>query len=182
MNPTAERHIDRVVAIEGGYVDDPKDSGGATIFGITERVARAYGYGGPMRDMPRSTAKDIYKELYWDTVAGDELAKLSDPVAWEMFDSAVNVGPERAGTWLQRSLNVLNDGERWYADIPVDGRVGKLTVAALRDYLKRRGNEGENVLLRALNSLQGEFYINLAEVRPKDQRFIYGWLKNRVEM
>lgn len=65
--------IDKILVLEGGYVDDPADSGGATNFGITERVARANGYTGHMRDLPRSKAAHIYAEKYWRSVHGDEL-------------------------------------------------------------------------------------------------------------
>jgi lysozyme family protein len=51
---TIESLIDDVLAREGGYVDHPDDRGGATNFGITERVARASGYDGPMRELPRA--------------------------------------------------------------------------------------------------------------------------------
>ena len=39
---------------------------------------------------------------------------------------------------------------------------------------------GEHVMLRALNCLQGAFYINLSRSRQKDETFLYGWLDNRV--
>jgi hypothetical protein len=56
-----------------------------------------------------------------------------------------------------------------------------MTIAALREYLSKRGPaDGAKVLLRALNALQGAFYIGLAESRPKDERFVYGWFFNRV--
>jgi hypothetical protein len=48
--------IDEVISREGGYVDHPADRGGPTMFGITEAVARANGYDGPMRNLPRATA------------------------------------------------------------------------------------------------------------------------------
>jgi len=40
--------INQIIDVEGGYVNDPSGSGGETNFGITEAVARAYGYAGAM--------------------------------------------------------------------------------------------------------------------------------------
>ena len=53
--------INHVIEIEGGYVDDPSDSGGETNYGITKAVARRYGYAGHMRDLPREVAYQIYE-------------------------------------------------------------------------------------------------------------------------
>ena len=62
-----------------------------------------------------------------------------------------------------------------------DGRVGPTTLAALDTFLKVRGRgSGETVLLRALEALQGERYLRLAERRPANEAFLYGWLANRV--
>lgn len=55
-----EKAFNHTVGVEGGYSDHPSDRGGKTMFGITEAVARSYGYSGDMRSMPISTAKDIY--------------------------------------------------------------------------------------------------------------------------
>lgn len=169
--------INEIIRVEGGYVNDSADSGGETNFGITEVVARANGYHGPMRDMPREVAFDIYVGKYWDAVRGDQLAALSEHVAEEVVDTAVNMGPGRAGTFLQRALNALNSSAELYQDLKVDGAIGLATLTALAAYLKQRN---ELVLSRALNCLQGSFYIELAERREKDERFVYGWLKNRV--
>lgn len=169
--------IDDIIRVEGGYVNDPADSGGETNFGITEEVARAFGYTGAMRDMPRATAFDIYAARYWDAVRGDELAALSEPVAFEVVDTGVNMGQARAVTFLQRSLNVLNVGGKLYPDLIVDGLAGPMTTNALRQYLDVRD---EGALLKALNCLQGAAYVELAERREKDERFVYGWLRNRV--
>lgn len=171
--------IDDILRVEGGYVNDPADSGGETNFGITEDVARAFGYTGDMRDMPRATAFDIYAARYWDAVRGDELAELSAAVAFEVVDTGVNMGQPRAVKFLQRALNVLNLGGRLYPDLSVDGLSGPMTIAALRQYLDTRD---EGALLKALNCLQGAAYIELAERREKDERFVYGWLRNRVEL
>lgn len=171
--------IDDIIRVEGGYVDDPEDSGGETNFGITEEVARAFGYTGAMRDMPRSVVWEIYARRYWDEVRGDELAALSGAVAFEVVDTGVNMGQARAVTFLQRALNVLNLGGKLYPDLKVDGLAGPMTTSALRQYLAVRE---ERALLKALNCLQGAAYVELAERREKDERFVYGWLRNRVAL
>lgn len=174
-----ERIINEIIRVEGGYINDPSDSGGETNFGITVAVARANGYNGAMQDLPRSVAFDIYSAKYWDAVKGDDLAKLSEHVAEEVVDTSVNMGPGRAGKFLQRALNVLNKRGSLYRDLTVDGAIGKATVSALRAYLDGRDEE---TLVKALNCLQGAYYITLAERREKDERFVYGWFKNRVAL
>ena len=174
-----ERIINAIIDVEGGYVNDPNDSGGETNFGITVQVARANGYTGDMRDMPREVAFDIYAAKYWDAVRADELVELSEIVADEVVDTAVNMGAGRAIKFLQRALNVLNTQGKLYPDLTVDGAIGPATINALRGYLSTRN---ELVLSRALNCLQGAFYIELAERREKDERFVYGWFKNRVTL
>ena len=181
MNSLAARSIDAVIGVEGGYSNDPNDSGGATIWGITEAVARAHGYKGEMKDMPRETAVDIYKAQYWDTLSLDDISVISEKIAYELFDTGVNLGVSEAGTFLQRALNVLSDRGTYYATVKVDGQVGAMTVFALKSYMQKRYTmQGEVVLLRALNALQGAFYINLADQQQKDQDFVFGWLRNRV--
>lgn len=172
--------FEKVVGIEGRYSNNPADSGGETMWGITARVAHANGYVGDMRNMPIGVASAIYRQQYWDLLKLDEVANASKAVALELFDTAVNCGVATAGKFLQRALNVLNRGGRDYPDVTVDGVVGPMTVDALRRFLKARGFEGEPVLLDALNALQGVYYIELAEQRPKDEAFEFGWLKNRV--
>lgn len=169
--------IDEIIRVEGGFVDDPSDSGGATNFGITAGVARVNGFSGDMRDLPRELAASIYATRYWDALKADEICVLSPDVAAEIVDTGVNMGVGRAGKFLQRALTVLNSGGVLYPDLVVDGDVGPATIHALSAYLKKRDVE---TLLTALNCLQGAFYIELAERREKDERFVYGWLKNRV--
>lgn len=171
----------RLSVIEGGYVDDPKDSGGPTNHGITERLARAYGYEGDMRDLTEAQARSIYHEHFWRGCNCDRLQEIAgEGIAEEVFDSAVNCGRGRAGEWLQRALNVLNREEKLYNDIDADGSIGPITLAALKQYVRVRGGRGVSVLYKLLNSLQGTHYIELAERRPKDEANIYGWLDKRV--
>jgi lysozyme family protein len=134
-----------------------------------------------MRQLPRSEAADIYLRLYWQRPRLDELAKRSARIAAELFDTGVNMGPAVAVTFLQRALTALNRNGRDYPDLTPDGRVGPTTLAALDTFLKIRGaSSGETVLLRALEALQGERYLRLAERRPANEAFLYGWLANRV--
>lgn len=175
--------VDKVIEIEGGYVNDPKDSGGETNWGITVAVARAFGYTGPMRDMTREQALEIYKARFWDSMRLDDVAAISPQIALELFDSGVNVGTGRAAQWFQTSLNAFNQEGTWYRDTAVDGRIGPMTLAAFREYMTRRARmQGELVMLRALNALQGHFYIDLSQRRQKDERFVYGWILNRVKI
>lgn len=172
--------IDELIAREGDYVNNPADKGGPTRWGITEAVARAQGYAGDMRTLPREAAAAIYRRLYWLRPGYGEVARQAPEVAAELFDTAVNMGPETATGFFQRALNALNRDGRDYADIVVDRHIGPQTLAALAGFLKVRGRAGEAVLLKALNALQGERYIALAESRPANEAFLYGWLAGRV--
>lgn len=165
---------------EGGFVDHPADSGGATNYGITIKVARSYGYFGDMRALPKSMAAQIYFEKYWVALSLDEIEKFSPTIAAKLSEIAVNCGVFRSSEFIQRYLNVMNNGGKLYPDIKIDGDIGSQTVATLKKYLNIRKVEGELVLIRGLNCLQGEHYIRLAERREKDEAFVYGQLLNRV--
>lgn len=166
--------------VEGGFVDDPSDSGGATRYGITERVAREEGYTGRMRDLPLALAMDIARRRYWDVMALDDISRLDPEIAYEMFDTGYNMGPGTAGRFLQRSLNVLNRAEKDYPDVVVDGAIGPASKEALRGFLRVRGRKGSKVLWTMLNCLQGSALVELGENREKDERFMFGWFSQRV--
>lgn len=182
MSAAATKAIEKVLGHEGGYVNDPRDSGGETHWGITIGVARAYGYGGPMRAMTREQAKAIYLAKFWHSQRLDQIADISFDVAFEIFDTGVNQGEAAGAKFFQRALNVLNKGGSMYPDTAVDGRIGPMTIAAFKEFVRQRGPKGITVMLRAQNSLQGAFYITLAEARAKDEAFVYGWLDNRVSI
>ena len=173
--------IDALIEREGGYVNHPADRGGPTCFGITEAVARAHGYRGAMAELPHEEAAAIYRRLYWLRPKFDQVAARAPRVAAELFDTGVNMGPAVAATFLQRALTALNRNGADFADLVPDGRVGPRTLEALDAFLAARGKRGgETVLLRALEALQGERYLRLAERRPANEAFLYGWLANRI--
>lgn len=175
-----ETLVDPLIGREGGYSNHPADRGGPTRWGVTEAVARKYGYFGDMRELPRQTAVDIYRCRYWIEPNLDHVAEHSEAVAEELLDTGVNMGPAVAGMFLQRALNALNRQAKDYPDVKADGEIGPVTLNALRAFLALRGREGEAVLLKALNCLQGARYIEIAEGRPQNEAFVFGWLRTRV--
>lgn len=178
-------NIDRLVAEaierEGGYVDHPADKGGPTRWGVTQAVARASdGYAGDMRVYPRERAVALYRRLYWTVPGFGLVAQRAPLIAAELFDTGINMGQSVAAGFLQRALNALNRGAADYPDLTPDGQIGPATLTALDGFLRVRGKPGEAVLLKAMEALQGERYVALAERRPANEAFLYGWLANRV--
>src|SRR5690554_7350265 len=81
------RVIDGLIEREGAFVDHPDDKGGATMYGITQKVARLHGWDGDMRHLPRALAVQIYKDHYWSAPNFDRVAMLSTRVAEELLDT-----------------------------------------------------------------------------------------------
>ncbi|EPS3324240.1 glycoside hydrolase family 108 protein [Acinetobacter baumannii] len=176
-----EQYLEELIKREGGYVNNPADRGGATKYGITEAVARASGYKGNMKDLPLDVAKAIYRKNYWTLPRFDQVNTLSSAVAEELLDTGVNCGTGFAKPLLQRALNLLNNNVKaGWLDLEVDGVYGSATLGALETYLSKRGKEGEKVLVRVLNIMQGQRYIEICERNPKQEQFFYGWISNRV--
>lgn len=92
---------------EGGFVANPADPGGATKYGISERVARANGYTGDMRDLPVESARQIARAEYWNPIHGDQLPS---ELAFQVFDACYNSGEQRAIKWLQQACGATPDG------------------------------------------------------------------------
>jgi lysozyme family protein len=101
-----------VLKYEGGYVNHPKDPGGATNKGITQRVYDRYRErrGETTRSVKLITnieLDDIYRGQYWGVVKGDDLEEGLDLA---VYDYAVNSGAAKAVKDLQRELGVTADG------------------------------------------------------------------------
>lgn len=178
-----EQYLDELIKREGGYVNNPADRGGATKYGITQAVARENGYKGNMKDLPLDVAKAIYRKNYWILPRFDQVNTLSSAVAEELLDTGVNCGTVFARPLLQRALNLLNNnGKAGWPDLSVDGIYGPATLNALKTYLDKRGKEGEKVLVRVLNIMQGQRYIEICERNKSQEQFFYGWIANRVSI
>jgi len=113
-----DQAFDRLLGHEGGYSFHPSDPGGETMWGVTARVARANGYQGDMRALPREKAKQIYLAKYWEPVRAYELP---EALRFDVFDAAVNSGVGQAVEWLQEAVGAK-----------ADGVIGPATMAAAR--------------------------------------------------
>jgi lysozyme family protein len=112
MNENFLKAWELLLGNEGGFT---VDNGGATMWGITEAVARANGYAGDMRDLPQETAQQIAYTKYWQPFGCDLLPL---PVAFQVLDTAYNGG--HPVYWLQQVVGV-----------PVDGVMGPITAQAV---------------------------------------------------
>ena len=112
MNSNFDKCLALVLVHEGGYVNHPKDPGGATNRGVTQAVYDAYRKtrARPIQSVKfiaDDEVKAIYRFQYWDRVQGDLLPRGLD---YAVFDFAVNSGVGRASKYLQAVLGVAQDG------------------------------------------------------------------------
>lgn len=142
--------IERVLVHEGGYVNDPRDPGQETRWGISKR---AYPHL-DIRNLTRSQAVDIYRRDFWQRVRGDELPR---EFAFQALDAAVNHGIGNAVRWMQRAAGVADDGV-----------IGPVTLAAVQ-----RAQPADLVL--RFNAERLRFYAKLTTFST----FGRGWV-NRV--
>lgn len=127
MRDNTEQVLDWMALTEGGYVNHPRDPGGATNRGVTQRVYTAWKKkrGEPVKNVKEISeheARKIFRDQYMAPVRFDDLPSGLD---YAMADYSVNSGPGRAAKDLQRVLRDLGH------DIAVDGHVGEQTLAAV---------------------------------------------------
>ena len=120
----------KVIKVEGGYVNDPDDAGGETYMGISRKFnpnAKFWKVIDEIKSKNKNITnkemnvilkknniiigeiKNIYKNKYWDKLYLDNLN--SQKIAEELFDTAVNMGVSVAIKILQNSLKVKTDGK-----------------------------------------------------------------------
>ena len=142
--------IERVLSHEGGYVNDPRDPGQETRWGISKRAYPQV----DIRNLTRAQAVDIYRRDFWQRVRGDELPR---GFAFQALDAAVNHGIGNAVRWMQRAAGVADDGV-----------IGPVTLAAVQ-----RAQPADLVL--RFNAERLRFYAKLTTFAT----FGRGWV-NRV--
>jgi lysozyme family protein len=111
MKENFDKCFELVLEHEGGYVNDPRDPGGRTNMGVTQRAWEAYlnrnVTEAEMRTLTPNIIKPFYRAMYWDKLKGDQLPSGVDYAA---YDLAVNSGVSRAAKYLQEIAGVVADG------------------------------------------------------------------------
>ena len=168
--------IATVTGIEGGYVNNPLDPGGATNHGITEQVARDHGYTGSMEDLPLNQANEIYMQDYVVKPGFLPLVQIQSALAEEIIDTGVNVGTSRSSRWFQNGLNQLSRGGKDYPQINVDGKIGPQTISTYQALEKVRGKRKAcELMIKVIDIQQGNHYLTLGM-----PAFTVGWIDHRI--
>jgi lysozyme family protein len=143
-----------VLQFEGGYSNNPDDSGGSTMKGITQKTYDAYRQGKSLlikdvQDISDIEVKDIYFYFYWQPAHCTQLPARLDAIH---FDTAVNSGVAQAAKLLQQAVGAK-----------VDGVIGPMTLtlalsrdinSSIKNYVKARTNFYVNLVIKNSNQLQ----------------------------
>ncbi len=117
MKSTYAKALPLILKHEGGFVNHPKDPGGATNKGVTIGTLKRLGIDVDgdgdsdivdLRNLRHSDVERVYKLFYWDAVKADQLPAGLD---YAVTDFAVNSGPSRAAKHLQKVVGVTQDGD-----------------------------------------------------------------------
>ena len=173
--------LEYIFLVEGGYFNHPNDPGGETMYGIIKTEARANGYNGAMRDLPREVACEIYLRKYWKN---NGLMKIeSFIVGLCIFDFFVNSG-SRGATIAQETVNAIYTNRTGSVQfgksadaaglkpIAVDGQMGDKTFEAINKI-------PPFVFISIYNVLQEDKYEDLMRNNGKLRSFDKGW-ENRI--
>ena len=155
---TFDEIIEKVLEHEGGYVNDPKDLGGETKYGITKRFYPDI----DIKNLTIEQATEIYKKDYWDK---NKVESLPQNLWHIYFDMCVNMGKRTAVKVLQRAA--VNKGK----DIEVDGGLGPMTIKAL-----------SGVELDRVRAFRVKYYVDLITAKPEQEKFYLGWFRRATEV
>lgn len=178
--------FDRLIAFEGGYVNDRTDKGGETYKGIArnfnpnlELWKRIDSYKGNKEFLSlikedgliNTLVMDFYRVEYWERLHCNAMPFV---IAEELFEQAVNFGINQAIKHLQITLNLLNNNQKYYGDIIVDGDYGLKTLNAMTSCFQRHSSN--RLPYNILNYLQGARYIALMQRNVEYEKYI-GWFE-----
>lgn len=163
-----EKLAGKLLKLEGGFVNHPKDRGGATKYGVILNTWKEYGYDkdqdgdidlDDLKAITHEDAKMIAKKIFWDYFKADQIRNQS--IAELMVDWGYNSGRVTVARRIQRILNV-----------PLDGVIGKITIAAIN-----KANQAK--LFHAIKQDRKEFIEHLVRMNPSQEVFYKGWM-NRI--
>jgi type VI secretion system secreted protein VgrG len=158
-----ETAIDRILDDEGAFVDDPKDPGGATNFGITQATSDQLG-DGDVRNLTIDQAREAYRTLISEWGIG----AIPDKNTFLLIaDACTNNGALNATRWLQRAIGI--------PEASVDGDIGPKTIAQIAtvtDWSQVFGN----ILAQRV-----QFYGKIVVSHPEEIRFLVGWINRSMQ-
>lgn len=171
--------------VEGGYANNPHDSGGETWKGISrnnetnwigwdivDHYKKLPGFPANLKASTEleNAVQSVYKTNYWDAL---NLDLINDQrMANELYDTGVNMGTGRAGIFFQTVLNVSSKTQ-----LTLDGKVGPKTIALFNSL----SPSDKYMVWKLFNCLQGEKYISICEANPSQEIFMRSWTSRVFE-
>ena len=165
-----EKAVGFVLDHEGGYVNDPRDPGGETNFGISKRQYPEL----DIKALKQPEAAAIYFRDYWRPL---KLNELPEAVAIALFDTSVNLGQKRAVTFLQEAYNELVKGD----SLKVDGLLGPVTSFAVGNWCGEFWTCRTYLLASQLLNKRITFYGRITR-RDSVRPFLRGWLLRVMDL
>ncbi len=157
--------LKRTLILEGAFSNHPEDTGGRTLWGISEKWwPEAWEHGNPTR----AKAEFIYRDHFWLPLRCNLID--SQNIANELFDTGVNCGIGKAAEFLQQAYNAL-----YFSTGPLveDGRIGPATLGKTNSLLSLND---QRALFNYMNHLQAEHYASL----DNSDTFRRGWFAHRI--
>ena len=167
---TFSHDLDMVLAFEGGYANDPDDSGGATNFGVIQKTYDAFRTKNKLalqsvKEITRQEVEEIYMS-YYKACYADKIDLINPLVASQVFDFAINAGPSQAVKTLQKMLGTV-----------ADGIYGPATAAALKAECNLYGPVKVSINY-AYERIK--FYISLCVRKPTQRKFLFSWISRTL--
>jgi type VI secretion system secreted protein VgrG len=168
-----QKSLDYVLKNEGGFVNDPDDSGGATNMGITQHTLSLYkGLSASIEDVKNLTREDvsnIYYMYYWSPMCLTFIE--NDNIATALFDFGVNSGNITSIKLTQTVLNKIFT----QLVLKADGHLGPETMDALNKV------DPINFIHWFISGMLN-YYHSLVQRSPKDAKFLNGWVNRSQKL
>lgn len=164
-----DKALEFLLAEEGGWSNHKADTGGATMYGVTQATYNSYRKmaGKPtqsVRNITHEEARDLYDKMYWKEARCD---RLPWPISYMVFDAAVNSGPSRGIKWMQEGLKTK-----------ADGQVGPNTIRLANEAV----DNGDGMAILAIIDARATFLARLVQSKPSQAAFLLGWWRRTLRV